>query len=113
MQTLALPTVARILVVDDDPILLHALAETISRRLHAVVDSATSASTALERLRGARYDVVLSDVKMPEMNGLRLLQEIEKIAPHVPVVLMTGHAHSIVTREALKVGAIAVLEKPL
>jgi CheY-like chemotaxis protein len=81
----------RILVVDDDPALLKALPETVRLRLDGVdVDTCDSAPEALERVRRTDYDVIVSDIKMPGMDGLALLAEIKQLRPSTPTLLITG-----------------------
>ena len=111
-----LPDVARILLVDDDPVLLHVLTQTISHRLErVVVESVSSPYSALDQVRRGQYDLVLSDVKMPRMNGLTLLREIKRITPRTLVILMTGYGDGDPTlaSEGEKLGAADLLHKPL
>ena len=108
---MARPT-ARILIVDDDPALLQALTATVSFRMKAlVVDAAESPRAALERLSGINYDAIISDVKMPEMDGWVLLQEIRKIRSGIPVILMSGHLN--ISGVMGQGEAYALLQKPL
>jgi DNA-binding NtrC family response regulator len=107
-------TIPRILVVDDDVVLLHALSQTLFRRLKPlVVESVISGSAALARLHDGCYDLVLSDIKMPNMDGLTLLREVKGIDWNIPVILMTGHTDSALVLEAVNLGAADVLSKPL
>jgi PAS domain S-box-containing protein len=103
---------ARILIVDDDPALLQALTGTVSLRMKSlVVDAVESPIAALERVGEINYDAIISDVKMPEMDGWVLLQEIRKIRARVPVILMSGHLniYGVMGQH----DAYALLQKPL
>ena len=104
----------RILIVDDDVVLLHALSQTLLHRLEPlIVESVTSSPTALARLHERPYDLVLSDIKMRNMDGLTLLREVKGIDRNLPVVLMTGQVHSALAVEAANLGAAEVFSKPL
>lgn len=105
---------ASLLIVDDDPILLQVLPAALSHHLDGVVVETTdSASVALERITHGRYDLVLSDIKMPGMDGWTLLQEIKAVAPQTTVALMSGFADRDLAREAEALGAAELFCKPL
>lgn len=81
-----------ILLVDDDLSLLQALPRTISLRMpEAQVVTCQSAQEALQKLQERRYDAVVSDIKMPDMDGLELLGQIRDVQPMTPTLLITGH----------------------
>ena len=80
---------ARILVVDDDPD-IHVLLASILKDAGFQVDSAFNGAEALERLQNGSYNLVLTDVRMPGMDGLELLQRIHERRPSTPVVVMTA-----------------------
>jgi DNA-binding NtrC family response regulator len=104
---------ARILLIDDDEATLRALFEALANLLADVtVDTAPDAYDALDFLRGWQYAVVISDIRMPGMDGLALLNQVRERWPEVPVILMTatGWSHEA---QALYDGAFAFLEKPL
>jgi len=106
--------ITRILIVDDDPVLLQALPEMLSIRLwRVVVDCTDSPQAALDSLRNISYDVVLSDIRMPHMDGFTLLRGIMHIAPQTAVILMSGHGDQAMATEAGTLGAAALLDKPL
>jgi len=76
---------ARVLIVDDDPALLQALPETLRLRMNGVtVDTADSAVAALERISARDYDAIVTDIRMPGMDGLTLLAEIAGRRPDTP-----------------------------
>ena len=79
----------RIMIVDDEAAIRESLAEALADDV-ADVQTAANAKQALELLAHAVPDVVLTDVRMPEMDGLALLREIRRRTPHVDVVLMTA-----------------------
>jgi CheY-like chemotaxis protein len=79
---------SRLLIVDDDPDLLVILPDAIQLRLpDSVIDTAPSADKALEQIKTVDYDAIITDIKMPGMDGLALMQEIRKIRPSTPTLL--------------------------
>lgn len=104
----------RILLVDDDPALLEALPEALRLRLDGIeIDTSETASDALERLRATDYDAIVSDIKMPGMDGLALLAEAAEIRPGIPVLLITGHGEHDLAVQALRGGAYDFVQKPI
>jgi signal transduction histidine kinase len=100
--------------VDDDPGLLDALPEMIALRLSDVlVDACDSATEAIERLATTDYDAVISDIKMPIMDGLALLAECRRLQPDAPVLLITGHGEHDLSVQALRGGAFDFISKPI
>src|SRR5260370_15586404 len=103
-----------ILIVDDDPALLQALPHTVSLRLpEAKVDTSNSAQRALELIRAHDYDTVVSDIKMPGMDGLELLAKIHELRPETLTLLITGHGDHDLAIGALRGGAYDYLLKPI
>lgn len=107
-------TNAMILIVDDDPALLQALPEAVSLRMpELTIETADSAAAALERIRRIDYDTIITDIKMPGMDGLALLKEIRALRPETPTVLITGHGEYDLTVQALRGGAYDFIQKPI
>ena len=102
----------RILVVDDDPIILKSLSEMLRLEKHEVGE-AKGAMEALEQLKEIPYDLVLSDISMPEVDGLKLLKEIKARWPNVVVILMTGFGTIEGAVDAMKYGAFHYVTKPI
>jgi signal transduction histidine kinase len=103
-----------VLLVDDDAALLVALPETVRTRLGGVqVDVAESAKVALGRIASIDYDAIISDIKMPGMDGLALLQEIGQRWPETPTLLITGHGEHELAVAALRGGAYDFIQKPI
>src|SRR5215218_4515476 len=103
---------ARILVVDDQELMRDSLAANLAREGHEV--AATGDGTlAVTRLEGpSRFDLLITDLKMPKMTGIELLQEARKLRPDMPVVLMTAFASVQTAVEAMKLGAYDYIQKP-
>ncbi len=103
-----------ILIVDDDPALLQALSQTVSLRLsEARVDISNSAHRALELIRAHDYDTIVSDIKMPGMDGMELLAKIHELRPETLTLLITGHGDHDLAIQALRGGAYDYILKPI
>ncbi|MGH2495008.1 MAG: response regulator, partial [Ktedonobacteraceae bacterium] len=103
-----------ILIVDDDTALLEALPEALSLRLTAVqVDTSDSATDALKQIGENDYDAIVSDIKMPGMDGLALLAKIQELRPETPTLLITGHGEHDLAVQALRGGAYDFIQKPI
>ena len=104
----------RILIVDDDEALLEALPEALRLRMRELdVDTAETALAALERVHEVDYDAIVSDIKLPGMDGLELLTEIKRIRPGTPTLLITGHGEHDLAVQALRGGAYDFVQKPI
>jgi two-component system phosphate regulon sensor histidine kinase PhoR len=105
---------ARILIVDDDVALLEALPQALRLRMDGItIDTSDSAAQALERIREVDYDAIVSDIKMPGMDGLALLREIAQTRPGTPTLLITGHGEHDLAVQALRGGAYDFVAKPI
>src|SRR5574341_472033 len=102
----------RILIVDDDPGTLASLSRAFALEGYTAL-TASSAARALERLDDEPVDAVLSDVVMPEMDGLAFLARLKERAPEVPVILMSGQATVDTAVKATRLGALDFVEKPV
>jgi DNA-binding NtrC family response regulator len=103
---------ARILVVDDDPTFRDVL-ELRLQRWGYQVKTADRASTGVELAGNWNPDLVLSDVVMPEMSGIQLLQKLRANDPNRTVILLTAHGTLEMAVDAMKMGAVDFLTKPL
>jgi PAS domain S-box-containing protein len=103
-----------ILIVDDDRALLDALPRALKLRLNGIViDTSDNAVEALERIEQTDYDAVVSDIKMPGLDGLEVLAEIKKLRPKTPTLLITGHGEHDLAVQALRGGAYDFVQKPI
>ncbi len=100
----------RILVVDDDSYVRGATEEILIRKGYDV-DTASDARSALERLEKVEYDLLLSDIKMPGMGGLELLEQVKSRWPDMHVILMTAYGTVEDAVEAMRKGAYDYIEK--
>ncbi len=99
-----------VLVVDDE----YGPRESIAFSLAAdfAVDTAERAKEALGKLRTRSYSAVVMDIRMPEMDGIRALEELRKIDPHVSVIMLTGYGTLHTAQQAMVAGANQYLRKP-
>jgi len=102
----------RIFFVDDEAGVRRAVAKTLERMGSKVICFARAAD-CLEQLRSKRCDLLITDVKMPGMNGIQLLTEAKRVAPWLPVLVITGYGDVPMAVQALKAGALDFIEKPL
>jgi DNA-binding NtrC family response regulator len=102
---------ARILIVDDQDMMRDSLAQILVREGHEVV-AAPDGAAAVARLSAARFDLLITDLRMPKMTGLELLAEAKRLRPDIPVVLMTAFASVANAVEAMKLGAYDYIQKP-
>ena len=103
-----------ILIVDDDSALLQALPEALHLRMEGLkIDTAESAVIALEQIAQTDYDAIITDIKMPGMDGLALLSRIKELRPETPTLLITGHGEHELTVQALRGGAYDFIQKPI
>lgn len=101
----------RVLVVDDDASVATVLAGLLEQDGHHV-ECALAATDALERIVPASIDVVLTDIRMPGMDGMQLLKRLRSDHPDVPVVMLTAHGSVPLAVEAMRLGASDFLMKP-
>ena len=102
---------AQILVVDDEEKIRKILKIMLSLRGHSV-DEATTGEEALAKIKESYYDLVIADIKMPGMDGLQLLREVNELEYPVPVVFITAYATVESAVEAMKMGAVDYISKP-
>ncbi|MDW7712345.1 MAG: sigma-54 dependent transcriptional regulator [Deferrisomatales bacterium] len=101
----------RILVVDDEAVVRKSFSR-IFAKTEIQVETAPSGHTALELLQQSPFDLVITDLKMPGMNGLEVLRAIKVLQPEVPVILVTGYSTVDTAVEAMKAGALDYISKP-
>jgi len=101
----------RILLVDDEEEFLDIMSERMRNRGMEVV-TASSAKEALEKIEKELFDAIILDFMMPEMNGLETIKAIKEKKPELQVILLSGQATLEKGVEAMKLGALDVVEKP-
>ena len=106
----ATPQIA-LLLVDDEVGFVEVLSKRITRRGMAVT-AASSGSEAIQVLRRRDFDVAVLDLKMEDMDGIEVLKIFKKMAPAMPVIMLTGHGSESSAREGIQFGAFDYLTKP-
>jgi DNA-binding NtrC family response regulator len=102
-----------LLVVDDDLLQARLIKGNLERPGRIAVEVAGSADAALARLAGGPLDAVLTDLSMPEMDGIELVRRIRESDPLLPVIIMTAHATLERAVEGIRAGATDFLQKPV
>ncbi len=106
------PVKSTILVVDDDPSVRHLIIESLRQAGDYIATGAADGMEALEALRSNLYDLVISDIQMPGMNGMDLLTRIREINPSISVIMITGYPTVGLSVSAMKTGAVDFIAKP-
>jgi signal transduction histidine kinase len=101
----------RLLIVDDEPALMTALCRTLELEGYSTTGF-TSARAALEQLAGHEFDILLTDLMMPEMDGIALMREAQRIDRDLVGIVMTGHGTIDTAVKALQAGALDYVVKP-
>lgn len=102
---------AKILITDDQELMRDSLAATLAREGHEITACSDGAS-AVAKLSNVRFDLLITDLKMPRMSGLELLAEAKRIRADMPVILMTAFASVQTAVDAMKAGAYDYIQKP-
>ncbi|MBI5557503.1 MAG: sigma-54-dependent Fis family transcriptional regulator [Deltaproteobacteria bacterium] len=101
-----------VMIVDDEPDMLHMLKLVVARECDCEVILASTGRMALKELEHCRPDVVVTDIKMPDLDGLLLLKKITELDKTISVIIMTGYGTIEMAVQALKDGAYDFLQKP-
>ena len=102
----------KVLLVDDEKKFLEVMSERLTTR-GVTVTTATSAAEALEQIEANLFDAVILDLKMPGMDGIEALKRMKAKRPELQIILLTGHATVEKGVEAIKLGAMDFVEKPV
>jgi DNA-binding NtrC family response regulator len=111
-DTTVMHRTVRILIVDDDPHFLRVLARILSGE-NFLVSSAGGACDALELVKTAQFDLVISDLRMPDCDGLSFLQTLRQGGSSIPVIILTAYGEVDTYLEAMNAGATEYLNKPI
>lgn len=103
---------AKILVVDDDDGIRESLSLILKKRGY-LAESCACGKDAIEKLENSSYDILLTDLKMPEMTGIELLKTAAKLNPSMGAIIMTGFGEINTYLEAMDLGAAEYLNKPV
>jgi DNA-binding NtrC family response regulator len=100
-----------VLLVDDETIVLQRLKPALSK-IGCNVETFEDAKEALKRIDAKIFDIVVTDIMMPEVNGIELLEYIQKKSDRTKVIMITGYATEALAREAMSKGAFDIIAKP-
>jgi DNA-binding NtrC family response regulator len=103
---------AKILVIDDEPNMLRLLKTILTDKTGYEVSTTSNPMEVKELIRGGGYDLVITDLKMPLVDGLDLIEIVKKADPNLPIVIITGYGTKETAEEALKKGAYDFITKP-
>ncbi len=103
---------AKILAVDDEQTIRESLKEILEYEKH-VVDLASNGEEGIQMFQNDKYDAVLLDIKMPQMDGIEVLDKLISTSPDIPVIMISGHGTIDTAVESIKKGAFDFIEKPL
>ncbi|MFC1821879.1 response regulator [Thermodesulfobacteriota bacterium] len=101
----------KVLLVDDEVGFVDVLSRRLSKR-DIRVTTALNGTEALQSLRKRDFDVAVLDLKMEDMDGIEVLKILKKMAPEMPVIMLTGHGSERAAREGIEEGAFDYLTKP-
>ncbi len=99
------------LVIDDDEIVLKSVSKILTDENYEV-DTTLSGREGIDWAIERPYDVVLTDIRMPDIGGMRVLRDIKRAKPKLPVLMITGYASVQSAVQSMKLGAADYLEKP-
>lgn len=101
-----------ILIVDDDPIVLRLLQRCLTMGNH-VVSTANSGADALEQCRAKKFDIMIIDMAMPEMNGIETTNKARELHPDLPVIMLTGNDINVDKNSDVMQVTNMILNKPI
>jgi len=101
----------KVLVIDDEDIVLKSVNKILSEENYEV-DVSSSGRQGIERAIERSYDIVLTDIRMPDVGGMRVLRDIKRAKPSLPVIMITGYGSVQSAVQAMQLGAADYLEKP-
>lgn len=99
------------IVIDDEQIVLDSVEKILGSENYEV-DTSIEGVKGLQRALGGQYDVVLTDIRMPDIGGMRVLRDIKRAKASLPVIMITGYATVKSAVQAMKLGAADYIEKP-
>lgn len=102
----------KILIIDDEDIVLKSCLKIFSKRNDMEIDTALSGTEGLEKTKNQKYEIVITDLKMPGLSGMDVLKTLRAEKPDITVIIFTGYATVDTAREALKNGAYDYIPKP-
>lgn len=102
----------KVLVVDDDPMVRDTLYDLLTKVAGCYAETAETGKIGLKKIQNEEFNVVFTDLTMPEMNGIDLIKEAKKINPYLPIIVITGYGSIDNAVNAMKEGALDFITKP-
>jgi len=104
---------SRILIIEDEAAIRRVLVKILSEENDTYqVEEAEDGVAGLEKIKNNDYDLVLCDIKMPKMDGVEVLEEVKKIKPEIPMVMISGHGDMETAIHTMRLGAFDYISKP-
>jgi len=104
---------SKILIIEDEAAIRRVLVKILSEENDAYqVEEAEDGVVGLEKIKNNDYDLVLCDIKMPKMDGVEVLEEVKKIKPEIPMVMISGHGDMETAIHTMRLGAFDYISKP-
>ncbi|MCC9073419.1 sigma-54 dependent transcriptional regulator [Flavobacterium sp. F-65] len=104
---------SRILIIEDEAAIRRVLTKILSEENDSYqVEDAEDGVSGLEKIKNNDYDLVLCDIKMPKMDGVEVLEEVKKIKPEIPMVMISGHGDMETAIHTMRLGAFDYISKP-
>ena len=104
---------SKILIIEDEPSIHRVLYKILSEETEGyAVEVAEDGAAGFEKIKNNDYDLVLCDIKMPKMDGVQLLEEVKKIKPEIPIVMISGHGDMETAIHTMRLGAFDYISKP-
>ena len=104
---------SKILIIEDEASIRRVLVKILSEENDTYqVDEAEDGVAGLEKIKNNDYDLVLCDIKMPKMDGVEVLEEVKKIKPEIPMVMISGHGDMETAIHTMRLGAFDYISKP-
>ncbi|TDX12181.1 sigma-54-dependent transcriptional regulator [Flavobacterium sp. S87F.05.LMB.W.Kidney.N] len=104
---------SKILIIEDEAAIRRVLVKILSEENDSYqVEEAEDGAAGLEKIKNNDYDLVLCDIKMPKMDGVEVLEEVKKIKPEIPMVMISGHGDMETAIHTMRLGAFDYISKP-
>ena len=100
-----------VMILDDEPIVCQRLRSTLEK-INLEIETYTDPNEAIRRIAEKSFDVLITDLKMRELDGIEILKWVQKVSPDTRVIIITGFATVEKAKEALKIGAFDFIAKP-